>query len=341
MTILTCNIPQPTLKYNIQVVSGLLKDHEALAKSLRPLGNRFVIISDEQVFPIHGKQLELSLRKWLDISSLCFPAGEQYKTRQTKQLLEDRMLRQSLGRDTCIIALGGGVVTDVAGYVAATYCRGIPFVAIPTTLLAMVDASVGGKTGIDVSQGKNLLGCIHQPANVLIDTDTLDTLPDREFRNGIAEMIKHGIIADANHFQYLETHKNSMRDPVILKTSIIDSLTIKKDIVERDPTETGLRRLLNFGHTIGHALEKLSGYSIAHGEAVAIGMVIEAQISFQKGYLAIACVERIANLISAFGLPTTVPEGYSATNLMQTMTSDKNRGMDNLEASSLKVLDSP
>jgi 3-dehydroquinate synthase len=257
--------------------STLLVDHcSKLSKSL-------VIIADRYVAEIYGK----SLQEKLNAELFVFDAVEKNKTRETKQQLEDELLRRQYGRDTCLIALGGGVVSDIVGYIAATYCRGVPVVYVPTTLLAMVDASIGGKTGVNTAFGKNTVGIINQPQAVFIDTYTLHTLSEREWRNGMAEVIKHSLITDAIFFDYLRNATNSFkqRDKHVLNKIISTSCEIKTNIVEQDVEELGIRQILNFGHTIGHAIEVLEEYQIGHGEAVAIGLVVESYLSVLCGFL--------------------------------------------------------
>lgn len=270
------------------------------------LKKRVVIMTDSHLYPLQGKQLQQDLQaRGVDAQLLCFPAGEHHKTRETKAQLEDALLQQQYGRDTCLIAFGGGVVSDLVGFVAATYCRGIPVIYIPTTLLAMVDASIGGKTGVNTPQGKNLIGTFTQPHAVFMDINTLHTLSDHEWRSGMVEMIKHSIIADASLFLKLQktapTLKRGHSD--LLIEMIYQSCLIKKAIVEQDETEQGQRQLLNFGHTIGHAIEILEQYRLSHGEAVAIGMLVEAYLAVQQGYLSPSVVSAIQDLCLDCGLP--------------------------------------
>lgn len=270
------------------------------------LHKRLVIITDTHISDFLGKPLQQQLNHCgLDVDLIVCPAGEMYKTREMKQQLEDQLLAKSYGRDTCLIALGGGVISDLVGFLASTYCRGVPVIYMPTTLLAMVDASIGGKTGVNTPQGKNLIGTFTQPHAVFIDINTLITLPEREWRNGMAEMIKHGVIADAKVFHTLLTHaeKIKQRDPDFLIDMIYASCRIKKNIVEQDEHEQGLRQILNFGHTIGHAIETIENYHIGHGEAVAIGMLVEAYLSVQLGYLAESCLSVLEQSLREYGLP--------------------------------------
>ena len=218
------------------------------------------------------------------------------------------MLNARCTRDTYVIALGGGIVTDVAGFVAATYCRGVPVLYIPTTLLAMVDASIGGKTGVNVDQGKNLIGAFKQPHCVYIDVDFLESLSAVEFNNGMVELIKHAIIRDAQLFTELEARTLSLQDKNLLEQMIYRSCVIKRDIIEQDPEEKNIRQLLNFGHTVGHVIEAASAYQIRHGEAVALGMLIECYFSQQLGLLPQSAIERLKLILARYDLPLTLPD---------------------------------
>ena len=264
------------------------------------------------------------------IDVFTIPAGETSKTREMWATLTDRMLISGFGRDSVIVALGGGVVGDLAGFLAATYMRGVPVVQIPTTLLAMVDAAIGGKTGIDTPAGKNLVGAFHHPAGVLIDPQLLDTLPLRELRAGIAELVKYGAIADQSYFAEVEAAlpdllsgkpANSDR----LRSIIVRSVEIKVDIVSRDEREDGLRKVLNFGHTIGHAVELISGYSLLHGEAVAIGMALEGALAERIGVARPGTAGEITRVLKLAGLPTTLPASIGLDAVIEAMKSDKKR----------------
>lgn len=313
------NIPSSASTYEIEIDEGALYRQAAF---LKPLAPKFAIITNDSLAPLFGKKLQQSLvSNELETHLFTIPDGEQYKTRAIKEKLEDQLFEKGLGRDTCIIALGGGVVTDLAGFLAATYCRGLPLVIMPTSLLAMVDAGIGGKTGVNVPYGKNLIGSIYQPQKVVIDPAVLSSLPKKELVNGVVEMIKHGLIADREYFEFLETHVDDMLalNPKILKKAIYESCRIKKEIVEQDEKEQGKRRLLNFGHTIGHALETLTDYSISHGEAVAIGLLVESRLSkLDKNLL-----QRIKGILTAYGVPLKLPKRFSITEMLKAMELDK------------------
>ena len=264
-------------------------------------------------------------RDGVEVVRIVVPDGEERKDWRTLNAIFDALLEQRCARDTTLIALGGGVIGDLAGFAAATYQRGVPFVQIPTTLLAQVDSSVGGKTAINHPLGKNMIGAFHQPQAVVADMQTLETLPERELRSGLAEVIKHGLIRDAAFFSWIEAHVDRLlaRDPEALEHAVVRSIAIKADIVGEDEREHGLRALLNFGHTFGHAIETGLGYGAwLHGEAVAAGMVMAADLSRQLGYLSEADSARILSLFERAGLPTAV-RGISPARMRQLMRLDK------------------
>jgi 3-dehydroquinate synthase len=280
------------------------------------LGARYALVTDTNVEALHARPLRaLVAEAGLRLDSVVIEAGEAGKTRATKETIEDFLIEAGCGRDSALIALGGGVVADVTGFVAATYHRGIPYVQVPTTLLAMVDASVGGKTGVDHPKGKNLIGAFHQPAAVFMDMDFLLTLPDREFRSGLAEVVKAAAIRDAPLFELIEAQAGRIcaRDPDLLSDLISRACRIKAEVVAADEREGDLRKILNFGHTIGHALEALSGYSMLHGEAVSVGMVVEARMAEKHGILSSGSASRIESLLAALGLPVRLPEGETCS----------------------------
>jgi 3-dehydroquinate synthase len=303
------DVPLGARSYEIVIGPGLLSELGGHCASLK-LGSRCAVISDRNVARKFAKAAQLNLKKvGFDSVLITVPAGERAKSLKVVEHCYDALAKHRLERKSFIVALGGGVVGDLAGFVAATYLRGIAFVQVPTTLLAHVDSSVGGKVGVNLKSGKNLVGAFHQPRVVLCDLDTLRTLPAREFRAGLAEVIKYGIIYDAGLFERLERDlpKLLKRDPEILEEVIARCCEIKADVVGQDETESGLRAILNFGHTIGHAIENISGYGkYLHGEAIAIGQVAAAKISGSVLGLPEAEAERIRKLFQSAGLPTTI-----------------------------------
>jgi 3-dehydroquinate synthase len=305
----TVTVPLGARSYEIKIGPGLLKELGRSCARLN-LGSRCAIISDRNVAPKFAKAAQASLKQaGFDSVLITVPAGETAKSLKVVEQCYDALAKHRLERKSFIVALGGGVVGDLAGFVAATYLRGIAFVQVPTTLLAQVDSSVGGKVGVNLKSGKNLVGSFHQPRLVLCDLDTLKTLPPREFRAGLAEVIKYGIIYDAALFQQLERDlpKLLKRDPKTLASVIARCCEIKADVVGQDETETGLRAILNFGHTIGHAIENISGYGkYLHGEAISIGQVAAARISSSVLNLPATDAERIQILLARAGLPVQI-----------------------------------
>ncbi|MDX1482048.1 MAG: 3-dehydroquinate synthase, partial [Woeseiaceae bacterium] len=279
-----------------------------------------LVVTNETVRPLYFDALRASLGD-RDAQVVELPDGEEHKTLRSVETVIDALVSCGANRDTTVVALGGGVVGDIAGFAAAAYMRGVAFVQVPTTLLAQVDSSVGGKTGVNHSGGKNLIGAFHQPRLVLIDTDTLDTLPDRELSAGLAEVIKHAAIADADYFDWLEDAMDRIlqRDAEALGRTIARSCEIKAEVVAEDERERGRRALLNFGHTFGHAIERCAGYGEwLHGEAVAAGMVMAAELSG----LPAAQQDRLRNLIEKARLPTRVGD-IAVDTLREAMTLDK------------------
>jgi len=295
--------------YEILIGRDLLSEIGPRCKKLN-LGARCAIITDSNVASHYGKQTQRLLQdSGFEATLITIPAGEKSKSLKYVGECYDAMAKHRLERKSFVVALGGGVVGDLAGFVAASYLRGIPFVQVPTTVLAQVDSSVGGKTGINLKAGKNLVGAFYQPKLVLCDLATLDTLPMRELRSGLAEIIKYGIIYDAAFFRRLEQQIEAAlnRDPAVLAKIIARCCAIKAEVVSQDETETGLRAILNFGHTIGHAIEAISGYGkYLHGEAISIGQVCAARLSEKILGLPAADSERIRVLFELAGLPTKV-----------------------------------
>ena len=290
------------------------------------LAYKFAIVTDSTVEGLYGNALlEEFERAGLDTHIIAFPAGEKQKSRETKARIEDHMLENKFGRDSAVVALGGGVVGDIAGYVAATYTRGIPYIQVPTTLVACVDSSIGGKTAVDTPHGKNLIGAFHQPWRVYIDVNTLLTLNEKEIREGLAEVIKYGVIKDDDLFLFLERNMDSVfsYDKGALTRIIKRGCEIKGEVVEKDERESNLRKILNFGHTIGHAVENLSGYKITHGEAISIGMAAEGKIAVGMGLWKEEELGRLTRLLTRAGLPTSMPEYMKIENIIDTMKLDK------------------
>jgi 3-dehydroquinate synthase len=274
------------------------------------LGRRCAVIADSHVAPLYGERVRESLAgAGFEVAMINIPAGETAKHLKTVNACYDRLAEHRIERKSFVVALGGGVTGDMAGFVAATYLRGIDFVQVPTTLLAQVDSSVGGKVGVNLKAGKNLVGAFYQPRMVLCDLSTLNTLPEREFRAGMAEVIKYGVIFDAGLFERLEKSRPQIlaHDPSILAEVIARCCEIKADVVGQDETESGLRAILNFGHTVGHALEAITNYrTYLHGEALSIGLVAAARISEKLNGFAPADTGRLVHLLEQVGLPVSV-----------------------------------
>jgi len=315
-----------SISSGIQLQKGLCQNTEHLVEELKATAKRVALITDSTVAELHANQLLSALQQGgLEASIFSFSPGESNKVRATKARLEDQMCEQGFARDSCILAVGGGVVTDMAGFIAATFCRGIPLVSIPTTLLGMVDASIGGKNGLNHPLAKNMIGSIYQPLKIYIDPDILKTLPVAELKNGIVEMIKHGLIADSSYFDFMTDHAAEIlqQQDNVLQKSISWGINIKKEIVEDDERETGRRRLLNFGHTIGHAIEQVSKYAISHGKAVAIGILTESYMAMQLEMLPKASFEKIDACLHKYALHFEIPTFFTPALLTQAMTLDK------------------
>ena len=320
------------LGYPIVIASGALGRLAELVGE-HASAHQYAIVTDDNVAPhylgaVHDALVSTSLGTTDDrVHTVVIPAGEQHKTREQWSAITDTLLERGCARDTTIIALGGGVIGDLAGFVAATYMRGVPVVQVPTTLLAMVDASVGGKTAVDTPAGKNTVGAFHPPALVVIDPSTLASLPPRELRAGFAEVIKHAVIADESEIDAVIALVPGLlagNTPVsALEPLIGRSIRIKARVVATDEREHGLRKVLNFGHTIGHGVEAGSDYSLLHGEAVAIGMVLATRLASRLSLAPAADAERLRALLDAFGLPVRLPEGLDAHALLDRMRLDK------------------
>ncbi|QOC22718.1 3-dehydroquinate synthase [Wenzhouxiangella sp. AB-CW3] len=299
----------------------------------RHLEGRVLVVSDETVAGHHLERMRPLLREYGRHRELILPPGESFKTIEQWSRVIDALVEMGAQRDATVIALGGGVVGDLAGFAAASYMRGIRVVQMPTTLLAQVDASVGGKTGVNHSSGKNLIGAFHQPAAVVADLDTLGTLGNRDYRAGMAEVVKYGAIRDPHLFSWLESNADALssRLPDLLAESVYQSVRNKAEVVAADEREAGQRALLNFGHTFGHALETVTDYSqYRHGEAVAIGMVLAARMSELMGMTEIGTADRLARLLDQFGLPTRLPDDIQRRSLLRLMRLDKKNRADQI-----------
>jgi 3-dehydroquinate synthase len=312
--------------YPVYVEAGSLRRLDQLAAEHLP-GRRVVMIADGTVHELY-RTGKLGPASW-NGRALTFPPGEKSKTRTTWASLSDSLLEHGYGRDSGLIALGGGVTGDLAGFVAATYMRGLPYIQVPTTLLAMLDASVGGKTGVDTAHGKNLIGAFHPPAAVIADPLVLKTLPERAYRAGLAEAVKHGLIADEAYFVWMEKQADALagRNPTALTRLIRRSVEIKADVVSGDERESGRRAVLNAGHTVAHALEQTSNYELPHGEAVALGLVVECQLAEQLGLAPEGLRQRVAGLLTRLGLPQQLKARMDSSAVLGRMSADKkNRG---------------
>jgi 3-dehydroquinate synthase len=312
--------------YNIFIGTNSLDEIGDKLK-LFELSPRIALISNPTVFSLYGERVSDAVKKaGFDLLTVMIPDGEEYKNLDTLKRIYNDLLKFKLDRKSALIALGGGVVGDITGFAASTYMRGIAYIQLPTTLLAQVDSSVGGKTGIDHELGKNMIGAFWQPGLVWIDVETLTTLPQRQLLAGLAEVIKYGVIYDENLFMYLEKEKDKIlnldRDALIY--IIKRSCEIKAEVVSKDERESGLRAILNYGHTIGHAIETVTKYKrFLHGEAVAIGMHIEARLSMILDLADKDQVSRIKALIDSYGLPSAIPSDLNVSSLFLSMQLDK------------------
>lgn len=332
--VVTLDVRHPEGEYSVHVGAGLLS---CLGGALRATGarekSRVAIVTDSVVGPLYGAVTEETLRSAGFQAFTCvIPSGERHKTLATVATLYDQFLVGELDRGDTVLALGGGVTGDIAGFAAATFMRGVRFVQVPTTILAIVDASVGGKTGVDLPQGKNLVGVFKQPALVLIDPSVLATLPEEERRSGMAEVLKHGVIGDADLFAALESGEKVCQTKAVVSGGPIPlsagqfarAIRVKVEIVEQDPFEQGRRAILNLGHTVGHALEKLSNYSLRHGEAVAIGMAAASRIAVALGRAEPSLANRIEAALKTWGLPVRCPP-FDVDAICEAMMHDKKR----------------
>jgi 3-dehydroquinate synthase len=321
----TVKVALGSRSYEIAISAGTLQTVGSLCRELGLTGVA-AVVSNTTVAPLYLDQVRASLEgAGYRVLPVILPDGECYKNSATLNLIYDALVDASLDRGSFIVGLGGGVVGDMAGFAAASYLRGIPFVQLPTTLLSQVDSSVGGKTGINHPKGKNLIGAFYQPRAVLIDVTLLDTLPEREYLSGLGEIIKYGAVLDADFFSFLEQNSQLLlkRDQKALIQAVARSLAIKARVVEMDEREGGVRAVLNYGHTLGHAVETLTRYTtFLHGEAVAIGMVQAARVSHSLGFCSKTDRARIESLVSLLGLPLELP-GFPAKAYLEALSHDK------------------
>lgn len=317
------NVALGARSYPITIGTGLIADPACYRPHIA--GRQVMVVTNVTVAPLYLARVQAAL-DGLRVETVVLPDGEVYKTQAVLDRIYDALLGARFGRDGTLIALGGGVIGDMTGFAAACYQRGVAFVQVPTTLLAQVDSSVGGKTGINHPLGKNMIGAFHQPRAVIADTATLDTLPDRELSAGLAEVIKYGLIRDPGFFDWLDVHLDALRtrDPVALAEAIRRSCQNKAEVVAADEREAGERALLNLGHTFGHAIETGAGYgNWLHGEAVGAGMCLAADLSARLGWLSPADLQRTRDLIERAGLPTAPPSDLTAERFLELMAVDK------------------
>lgn len=309
------------IRYDVTVMQQVYaKIAEDLTKI--PLASTYAIITDKKLSGLANPLALLLEEVGISVNVLHFDFSERHKTRKTKELIEDSLFELGFGRDSALIALGGGVVGDVVGFVAATYMRGIPYLEVPTTLLSQVDSSIGGKVGVDTEFGKNLVGAFWHPKKVYIDPNFLLTLPNSEVLNGLGEILKYGLIKDRSLFSKVsKEHKKILAKDLSILTDLVErSVAIKCGVVSKDPFESGYRAILNFGHTVGHAIESATNYEVPHGTAVAVGIVIEAALSHHRGILRERDFQEVISTIRLFGYP--LPK-VSVSQLLQEMSYDK------------------
>ena len=320
----TIEVALGSRSYPIHIGAGILDKSELYQPHIR--GSKAVVITNETIAPLYAQNVVDSVGKFAEVHTHVLADGEIHKNLQTIGKIFDKLLNIPCDRKTTIIALGGGVVGDTAGFAAACYQRGVPFIQVPTTLLAQVDSSVGGKTGVNHPLGKNMIGAFYQPQCVIADTNTLHSLPDRELRAGLAEVIKYGAIQDARFFAWLDENIDSIleREPASLAHAIEVSCRSKAEVVAKDERETGIRAILNFGHTFGHAIETWLNYKKwLHGEAVAVGMVMAADLSRRLNLLSAHQASQVEQIIKRTGLPVLPPVGMSTTDFLEAMSLDK------------------
>lgn len=333
---MTFNVPLKKVvdtSYDIEIGKDLFeKMADDLKNGLIKKVNKYAIITDKNVEALYAEKMLKTLKDaGIEAEVFSFEAGEQNKSRETKAMIEDLLIDKGYRRDTCIIALGGGVVTDLSGFLAATYCRGVPVIYYVTSILAAADASIGGKTAIDTPAATNYIGVFNQPNRIYIDIDTWKTLPVREIRAGLVETIKHACILDEEFFLYLENNIEkivTLDGEAVLDNEVCEHISntncqIKFNVVVEDEQESNYRQILNLGHTIGRALEPLTNYELNHGEAVSIGLAYQAEIANKLGYLDKESADRIVKLLKLTGLPTEVPENITTEVLVEKMHTDK------------------
>jgi 3-dehydroquinate synthase len=332
-----------TCSYVIHIGYNILDRICLLITSAAP-AHHYVIICDSNISHLYGEKLADILRKMNQrVDVITFPAGESSKNIDTALVLISKMIDLGVDRSSALIALGGGVTGDMVSFIASIYMRSVPYVHVPTTLMAQVDSSIGGKTGIDLSFGKNLLGTFYQPRGTFIDLQLLDTLPESELINGLAEVVKYGIIDDIKLFGILEKNIEDIqkKKKKLMEAIVVKSCGIKKRIVEIDETDIGIRRILNFGHTIGHAIEAASSYSISHGNAISAGMIASARISEKLRHLPSIDRERIETLIRALGLSGYIPDSLDSAGILSRLKNDKKKEGDSTNFVLLKKLGVP
>lgn len=318
-------VPSRAGAYPVLVEPGIRRRLPELLRRHAP-AFRYAVISDDNVAPLYGEEVVAGCRvAGLDATLFTFPAGEAHKTRKQWSILTDALLARGMGRDCAVVAVGGGVTGDLAGFVAATLHRGIPVVQVPTSLVAMIDASVGGKTGVDVKSGKNLVGAFHPPRAVVADPETASTLPRRERAQGLAEAVKHGAIADALYLESLEADADALLDGEVgaVQAAVARSVALKARVVGEDEREAGLREILNFGHTYGHALEAASGFDLGHGSAVALGMLLEARLGERIGITESGTEARIRAALDRLGLARVALPTRDAAAVLGFLGADK------------------
>jgi len=329
--------------YDIHIGTRIV-DRIGLLIARSGIAGRYAVIADSTVASLYGEQICDAVEKTdTPVSLFEFPAGEESKTMTTVISLIESLVTAGMDRSCGLIALGGGVTGDITGFISSIYMRSVPYIQIPTTLIAQVDSAVGGKTGVDLTVGKNLVGSFHQPKMVCIDLAFLETLPEAEYTNGLAEIIKYGIIDDTDLFDTMESKSGDVtaRVPDVVEAIVAQSVKIKRDIVEIDERDTGIRRILNFGHTVGHAIEAESGFTIPHGRAVASGMATAAHLSRKLGHATPDDVRRIENLLDTFNLPRRIPKELDVGGILSRMKVDKKKHGDTLPLVLIKRIGVP